>query len=382
MRPITIQSVKLYPLHIPFVEPFVTSFGEEPFKAGVIVELITSEGVTGWGESSVELYPGYGAETVATALHILENFAVPRVVGKTIEHPTHVPALLRPVRGNAHAKSGLETAVWDAFAKTNDMRLADLFAACLPEGHESRNKATVGVSIGIMPTIEKQLEIVRKRVAQGYARIKLKIQPGWDVEMVRAIRAEFPDTVMMVDANSAYTLADTDHLAELDAFNLLMIEQPLGHEDIYDHSKLQPRLKTSICLDESVKSANDLRLALDVRAARILNLKPARVGGFTESLEIYRVSIERGTPLWIGGNLECGIGRAANVSFASLPGITLPSDISATDRYFHQDISEPPFVLNKDSTLNVPDGYGIGVTVIPERIMESAARWNEGSFYT
>jgi O-succinylbenzoate synthase len=261
------------------------------------------------------------------------------------------------------------------------MRLADLFASCLPEDHESRNKATVGVSIGIMPTIEKQLEIVRKRVAQGYARIKLKIQPGWDVEMVRAIRAEFPDTVMMVDANSAYTLADTDHLAQLDAFNLLMIEQPLGHEDIYDHSKLQPRLKTSICLDESVKSANDLRLALDVRAARILNLKPARVGGFTESLEIYRVCIERGTPLWIGGNLECGIGRAANVSFASLPGITLPSDISATDRYFHQDISEPPFVLNEDSTLNVPDGYGIGVTVIPERITESAARWNEGGFY-
>jgi O-succinylbenzoate synthase len=160
-----------------------------------------------------------------------------------------------------------------------------------------------------------------------------------------------------------------------------MIEQPLGHEDIYDHSKLQPRLKTSICLDESVKSANDLRLALDVRAARILNLKPARVGGFTESLEIYRVCIERGTPLWVGGNLECGIGRAANVSFASLPGITLPCDISATDRYFHQDISEPPFVLNDDSTLNVPDDYGIGVTVIPERIAESAARWNEGGFY-
>ena len=381
MRAITVKSVKLYPLHIPFVEPFFTSFGEEPFKAGVIVELTTTDGITGWGEASVELYPGYGAETVATGLHVLQNFAAPCVVGQTITHPTEVPALLKPVRGNAHSKAGLEAAVWDAFAKANDMRLADLFASCLPEGHQSRNKAVVGVSIGIMPTLDKQLEIVRKRVAQGYARIKLKIKPGWDVEVARAVRAEFPDIVMMLDANSAYSPSDAEHLKKLDAFNLLMIEQPLGHEDIYDHSKLQPQLKTPICLDESIKSANDLRLALDVRAMRILNLKPARVGGFTESLEIYRVCTERGTPLWIGGMLECGIGRASNVAFASLPAVTLPCDISATDRYFHQDVSEPPFVLSSDSTLKVPDGYGIGVEVVRERIEASAARWNEAGFY-
>lgn len=381
MRPVIVESIKLYPLHIPFVEPFVTSFGEEPFKAGVIIELTTPEGVTGWGEASVELYPGYGAETVATGLHILENFAAPRLIGQTIAHPTHVPALLKPVRGSDHAKAGLEAAVWDAFAKLNDKRLVDVFADELPEGHTTRGKATVGVSIGIMPSIEEQLRIVRKRVGQGYARIKLKIQPGWDVEVARAVRAEFPDILLMLDANSAYAPADADHLAQLDAFDLLMIEQPLGHEDIYDHSKLQPRLRTPICLDESVKSANDLRLALDVGAMRILNLKPSRVGGFTESLEIYRVSAERGMPLWIGGMLECGIGRAANVSFASLPAVTLPCDISATDRYFHQDITEPPFVLNPDSTLNVPDGYGIGVEVIRERVAESAARWNEGHFY-
>lgn len=381
MRSITVQSIQLYPLHIPFVEPFVTSFGEEPFKAGVIVELTTTDGVTGWGEASVELFPGYGAETVATGLHILENFAAPRLIGKTIESPEHVPALLKSVRGNAHAKAGLEAAVWDAFAKTNDLRLVDLFSAYLPEGHASRGKATVGVSIGIMPTIEKQLEIVRKRVGQGYARIKLKIQPGWDVQVALAVREEFPDILLMLDANSAYTAADSDHLAQLDEFNLLMIEQPLGHEDIYDHSKLQPLLNTPICLDESVKTANDLRLALDVGAMKILNLKPGRVGGFSESLEIYRVAVERKMPLWIGGMLECGIGRAANVSFASLPAVTLPSDISATDRYFHQDVTEPPFVLNPDSTLNVPDGYGIGVEVIRERVAESAARWNESGFY-
>lgn len=381
MRPVTVQSIQLYPLHIPFVEPFVTSFGEEPFKAGVIVELTTTDGVTGWGEASVELFPGYGAETVATGLHILENFAAPRLIDKTIESPENVPALLKSVRGNAHAKAGLEAAVWDAFAKTNDLRLVDLFSAYLPEGHTSRGKATVGVSIGIMPTIEKQLEIVRKRVGQGYARIKLKIQPGWDVQVALAVREEFPDILLMLDANSAYTAADSDHLAQLDEFNLLMIEQPLGHEDIYDHSKLQPLLNTPICLDESVKTANDLRLALDVGAMKILNLKPGRVGGFSESLEIYRVAVERKMPLWIGGMLECGIGRAANVSFASLPAVTLPSDISATDRYFHQDVTEPPFVLNPDSTLNVPDGYGIGVEVIRERVAESAARWNEAGFY-
>lgn len=381
MRPITVSAIKLYPLHIPFLEPFVTSFGEEPFKAGVIIELHTTDGVVGWGEAAVELYPGYGAETVATGMHILENFCLPLVVGQTIEHPTQTPALLLPVRGNNHAKAGMEAAIWDAFAKTNDMRLADLFAACLPEGNASRNQALVGVSIGIMPTLERQLEVVRKRVGEGYARIKLKIKPGWDVEVVRAVRAEFPNITLMVDANSAYTLADADHLKQLDAFNLLMIEQPLSHEDIYQHSLLQPQLKTPVCLDESIKSVSDLQLALKTGAMGILNLKPGRVGGFTESLAIYQICAKAGLPLWIGGMLECGIGRAANVAFASLPAVTLPCDISATDRYFAQDISEPPFTLNGDSTIFVPAGAGIGVEVIPERIADSAARWNSEARY-
>lgn len=377
MRPITLLSVNLYPLHIPFLEPFVTSFGEEPFKAGILVEVNTLEGVTGWGESSVELYPGYGAETVVTGLHILEEFLIPNLSGALIQHPTEVPALLAHVRGNHHAKSGLEAAIWDAFAKANDMRLADLFASCLPDGHDSRNRATVGVSIGIMESIEQTLNIVRKRVAQGYARIKLKIKPGWDVELARAVRAEFPDILLMLDANSAYTLDDADHLAQLDEFNLLMIEQPLGHDDIHDHGLLQARLNTPICLDESVKSLGDLKLALKIGAIGVLNLKPARVGGFTESLKIYQHCAENNVPLWIGGMLESGIGRAANVAFASLPAVTLPCDISATDRYFAEDISEPPFVLNPDSTLSVPDGAGIGVQVIGSRVAASVNRWVE-----
>ena len=377
MHSITVTDVKLYPIALPFVEPLRTSFGEEPFKTAVIVEVLTREGVTGWGEAAVEINPGYGSETVDTAMHILKNFLLPKVIGQTIASPTEVPALLASARGHHHTKSGLEAAIWDAFSKANGLRLADMFASQLPEGHASRNAAVVGVSIGIQPSVEATLAIIRKRVAQGYKRIKLKIEPGWDVELARGVRAEFPDVMLMLDANSAYTLADADHLAQLDEFHLIMIEQPLSHDDIYEHSKLQPRLKTSICLDESIKTANDLRLAIEVGAIRILNLKPARVGGYTESLEIYRICVENNLPLWIGGMLETGIGRATNVAFASLPGVTLPCDISATDRYYNPDITEPPFVLRPDSTLGVPEGLGIGVEVVRERLQSAVARWQE-----
>lgn len=377
MRSITIQNIYYYPIALKFVEPLRTSFGEEPFKAAVLVEVVTSDGISGWGECSVELKPGYGPETIATALHILPNFLIPRLVGQTLERPTQTPQFLRSVRGNHHTRHGLESAVWDAFAKTNEMRLADMFSAHLPQGHESRNVATVGVSIGIQPSLEATLAIIRKRLEQGYRRIKLKIQPGWDVELARGVRAELPDIMLMLDANSAYTLADAEHLAQLDPFNLLMIEQPLADDDIYEHSQLQPKLKTPICLDESIKSVSDLRVAIALGAIQILNLKPARVGGFTESLALYRICVEHDLPLWIGGMLETGVGRAANVAFASLPGVTLPCDISATDRYFNPDITEPPFVLGAESTLPVPNGAGIGVTVERDRLEEAVARWQE-----
>ncbi len=381
MRTIKIQDIRLYPIAMPFVEPLRTSFGEEPFKAAVLVELTTEDGITGWGEASVETEPGYAGETVGTALHMMSQFMVPRLVGQEITSPTDVPRLLRPVRSNHHAKHGMEGAVWDAFAKANDMRLADLMASYLPEGHASRNRAVVGVSIGIQPTPEDTLRIIRKRLDQGYRRIKLKIEPGWDVELARAVRAELPDVMLMLDANSAYSLADAEYLSQLDAFNLLMIEQPLAHDDIYEHSKLQPQMQTAVCLDESIKTASDLRLALQVGAMKILNLKPARVGGFTECLEIYRICTEQNVPLWIGGMLETGIGRAANVALASLPSVTLPCDISATDRYFNPDLVEPPFVLGDESTLPVPDGAGIGVEVQRDRLEAAIALWNEHNPY-
>ncbi|MBZ0300405.1 MAG: o-succinylbenzoate synthase, partial [Anaerolineae bacterium] len=334
MKPITIKAVRLYPIAMPLVERLGTSFGKEPFKAAILIELETESGVIGWGETSAEIAPGYSSETVGTALHVLNEFLIPRVLGKVISSPTEVPALLKGVRGHPLSKHGIEAAVWDAVAKANRLSIAQLFAAHLPDGHESRGYATVGVSIGIQASVDETLTIIRKRLNEGYGRIKLKIKPGWDVELARGVRAALPNVVMMLDANSAYTLADADYLRQLDEFNLLMIEQPLGHDDIYEHSQLQPQLRTPICLDESILNANDLRLALELGACKILNLKPARVSGYTESLEIYKLCVQYDLPLWIGGLLETGVGRAANLAFASLPAVTLPCDISATSRYY------------------------------------------------
>jgi O-succinylbenzoate synthase len=377
VQSITIKAIQLYPIAMTLVERLRTSFGEEPYKVAILVELQTDQGVTGWGECSAEINPGYSYETIGTALHVLSEFLVPALLGKAIGDATEVPGLLSEVRGHPLAKHALEAAIWDALAKANDQSLAEAFAAHLPAEHKPKGYATVGVSIGIQPTVEDTLAIIDKRLEQGYRRIKLKIKPGWDVELARGVRKTYPDITMMLDANSAYTLADAAHLSELDEFKLLMLEQPLGHDDIYEHSKLQPQLKTAICLDESIVSANDLRLALELEACRILNLKPARVSGYTESLEIYKICVENQLPLWIGGLLETGVGRAANLAFASLPGVTFPCDISATDRYYDPDITEPPFILGANSTITTPNGSGIGVEVQWDRVEQAVARWKQ-----
>lgn len=382
MKSITIKEIKHHVVALPLVELLKTSFGAEPFKSAIIIEVVTEAGLTGWGEIALKTKPSYGAETVLTALHVTRDFIIPKLIGKTIASPTEVPALLKSVRGNHHAHAGVEAAIWDALAKANDMRLADYFAHHLPEGHSPRASIVAGVSIGIMDTMDEQLATIQKRVDEGYQRIKLKIAPNWDIEVAKAVREHFPDIMLMLDANSAYTLEDAEHLKKLDQFNLIMIEQPLSYDDIYEHSKLQPQLETPICLDESIYSAHDWKIALTLGAGKILNLKPTRVGGFTESLKLYELCVENDNPLWIGGMLETGIGRAANVAFASLPGVTLPSDISATNRYFDPDITEPPFVLEADSTIKVPDGVGIGVEVQSDRVVEAKARWNEHNPFT
>jgi O-succinylbenzoate synthase len=379
MQSIKIHGIELFPVALPLVERLKTSFGEEPFKVAILVAVRTPDGITGWGEVSAEINPGYSYETIGTAHHIITEFLIPAVLGKTIDSPTEVPALMRHVRGHPLAKHGIEAAAWDAWAKANNLTLAQAFEAHLPAGNTPRGFAQVGVSIGIKESVEATIETIRLRLSQGYQRIKLKIKPGWDVELARGVRQELPDILLMLDANSAYTLADAEYLRQLDDLNLLMLEQPLGHNDIYEHGKLQPLLKTDICLDESIHSANDARLALELGACRIVNLKPARVSGYTESLEVYKVCVEQNVPLWIGGLLETGVGRAANLAFASLPGVTLPCDISATDRYYNPDIAEPPFVVTPDSTITVPTGLGIGVEVLMERINKAAEHW--GSSY-
>ncbi len=377
MKTITIQDIKLRVVALPLVELLKTSFGAEPFKTSIIVEAVSSCGLTGWGETSLKTKPSYGAETVLTALHVTRDYLIPMLCGQTLASPVEMPALLKTVRGNHHARAGVEAAIWDLMAKANDMRLADYFAAHLPPGNAPRESALVGVSIGIQDSLESQIALIEKRLDEGYQRIKLKIAPGWDVELARAVRQRYPDIMLMLDANSAYTLDDAEHLKQLDQFDLLMIEQPLAHDDIYEHSRLQPQLQTPICLDESISSAHDWQVALRLGAGGILNLKPTRVGGFTESLKLYQLCSETNTPLWIGGMLETGIGRAANLSFAALPGVNLPSDISATNRYFDPDITEPPFVLGHGSQICLPQGPGIGVEVQRDRLAAAAARWKE-----
>lgn len=379
MKSVTIKNINLHVVALPLVELLKTSFGAEPYKSAILIEVVTENGLTGWGETALKTKPSYGAETVLTALHITRDFLIPKLIGKTISSPTEVHALTESVRGNHHAHAGVEAAIWDVLAKANGMRLADYFAYHLPEGNAPRDSIVAGVSIGIQDTIEEQLAIIQKRVDEGYKRIKLKIAPDWDVEVAKAVREQFPDIMLMLDANSAYTLEDAEHLKQLDQFNLIMIEQPLSYDDIYEHSKLQPQIETPICLDESIYSAHDWKIALELGAGKILNLKPTRVGGYAESLRIYELCVENDNPLWIGGMLETGIGRAANVAFAALPGVTLPSDISATNRYFDPDITEPPFELNDDSTLSVPDGLGIGVEVQMDRVKEAKARWDESN---
>lgn len=377
MRSITVKSIEQFSIAMPFVEKLRTSFGEEPFKTAVLIRITTEDGLVGWGEAPVEIHPGYSSETMGTADHVLREFLIPALLGKTVQSPTDVPELLSHTRGHPLAKHSLEQAVWDAWSQANGLSIAQAFAYHLPAGNEGRGAAKVGVSIGIKPTIEETIAVISKRLGEGYARIKLKIMPGWDVELARAVRAQFPDILLMLDANSAYTLADAEHLKQVDDLNLLMLEQPLGYFDIYEHSKLQPQLKTSICLDESIHSADDARLAFELGACRIINLKPSRVSGFTESLEIYKVCVENNAPLWIGGMMETGIGRAANAAFASLPGVTLPCDISATNRYFVTDLTEPPFELQPDSTLRVPTGLGLGVQVFEDRVAQAVALWQQ-----
>ncbi len=350
-----IERVELRHIKMELVSPFVTSMGTEYDEEHIIVR-VDSEGLTGWGESVAEGTPFYSYETVQTAWHILKDFLIPSILGKDIKSIAEAIELNAKVRGHMMAKAGLEAALWDLFAKSKNMSLSQMFGG-------TRKKIDVGVSIGIQSSEKELLKKVEGYLAEGYKRIKIKISPGFDIQFVKALRSVYPDILLQVDANSAYTLNDIGIFRQMDDYNLLLIEQPLGYEDIFDHAKLQRELKTPICLDESIHSLDDTRAAIEMNSCKIINIKPGRVGGFTESKLIHDYCAQMNVPVWHGGMLESGIGRAGNVAMASLPNFTLPGDLSASKRYYKEDIVTPEFIVNPDGTMDVPVKPGIGVEV-------------------
>ncbi len=350
-----IEAITLRHLKLPYVSPFQTSRWIEYDRECVIVE-IHSEGLTGWGECVASQNCGYSYETTKTNWLILDEFIIPAILGKDVADIEAYRAATEPISGHPMAKAGMELALWDLLAQRAGVSLQTLLGG-------RGDRVRVGVSVGIQSTTDKLLEVVDKYLADGYQRVKLKIKPGRDIGDTAAVRQAHPDLLLQVDGNSVYRLPDTDHLKGLDDFGLLLIEQPFADNDILDHAKLQPQLKTPVCLDESITSVDHARWALEAKACRVINIKPGRVSGLHEAKKIHDYCHARDIPVWMGGMLETGIGRAANVAVASLPGFKLPGDISASARYFPEDIVEEPFVLNPDSTLSVPTGPGLGVQV-------------------
>ncbi len=364
-----IERVELRHVRLELVSPFVTSMGVEKDEEHIIVR-VDAEGVTGWGESVAEGTPFYSYETVQTAWHILRDFLVPAILGREIAAVAEARSAWARVRGHMMAKAGLEAALWDAFAKARGVSLASLLGGTRP-------RIDVGVSIGLQESTDELLRKVDGYLGEGYRRIKIKIEPGRDIGLVRAVRRAHPAIPFQVDANSAYTLAQADVFRAMDDCRLLLVEQPLGYDDIYEHSKLQRGLRTPICLDESIHSLADAQAALELDACRVINIKPGRVGGFSESILIHDLCRDRGVPVWHGGMLESGIGRAGNVALASLPNFTLPGDISASRRYYREDIVAPPFEVAADGTMAVPTGPGIGVAVRAEQLERVTERREE-----
>lgn len=335
--------------------PFETSFGVLQDKQFLVVEAKTEDGLVGYGEGVAFTAPWYTEETVTSMEHVLAQFLIPAILHKNIKHPDELQAIFASIRRNAMAKACLEGAFWDLYAQTTKQSLAQAIG-----GTESR--IAVGVSIGIQPTIEQLLQTIDGYLKEGYKRIKIKIKPGWDVEVVRAIRQRFGDIPLMVDANSAYTLEHIEHLQQLDAFRLLMIEQPLAYDDIVDHAKLQRVMTTPICLDESINSFDDARRAIELGSCKIINIKIGRVGGITIAKQIHDYCQQHDIAVWCGGMLEAGIGRAHNVALTSLSNFTLPGDTAASSRYWEQDIIEPEVTVT-DGWIDVPSEVGIGYQV-------------------
>jgi O-succinylbenzoate synthase len=361
-----VELIELRQVALPLVRPFRTSFGEEREKRAVLIR-VEGGGVQGWGECVAAPLPRYSEEWLDGAWMILRDVLGPAALsGGDLSDPDELTERLAWVRGNRMSLAALEAAVLDRWLRLAGRSL---------RGHLGgiRERVPCGVSVGIAPSVEALLREVGAYISAGYRRIKLKIEPGWDLEVVRAARKEFPDVPLSVDANGAYVPSDAPLFEALDELDLVMIEQPLGHEDLLDHARLQSRLRTPICLDESIRSAHDAAAAIELGACRVINIKPGRVGGVSESKAVHDVAVEAGIPVWIGGMLETGVGRGVNLALASLPGVSLPGDTSASDRYFTEDLTDP-FVLDSDGTMAVPEGSGIGVEPLPDRLEACTVR--------
>jgi O-succinylbenzoate synthase len=350
-----IDAIVLREIRMPLVEPFVTSFGETTDRRVLLAE-IHAEGLVGWGECVAGEHPYFSAESIDTAWVVLMQELAPMLASSPVEHGGDCPKIFKKVRGNPMAKAALENAIWDLEAQIEKAPLYELLGG-------TQKRIACGVSIGMQPTMEQQLRKVEREVNAGYQRIKLKCQPGWDVEMLEAVRKRWPKIMLSVDANSAYRMRDFDHLVDFERFDLLMIEQPLWADDFYYHSMLQKRLETAICLDESIRNRRDALAAIDMESCRIINIKNGRVGGFSEAIAVHNAAMERGIPVWCGGMLETGIGRAHNIALSSLPGFTLPGDVSASRRYWAEDIIEPEVEVSSKGEITVPTTPGRGFEV-------------------
>ncbi len=350
-----IDSITLHHISMPLVSPFETSFGRETDRECILVE-IKSEGITGYGECVATRDPGYNYETTGTVWHILKDFIAPLLLGQDVKDAADFQARVSGIRGHHLAKAGVEMALWDLLGKREGKSLRELLGGV-------REKVEVGVSIGIQESAQGLVRSAADYIKQGYARVKIKIKPGRDIADASAVRKEFPNLRLQVDANSAYSLDDAKILKPLDKLNLLLIEQPLFEDDIWDHHKLQEQFETPICLDESIVSPRHARYAIEMNACRVINIKAGRLGGLSQGVMVHDLCRENSMPVWCGGMLETGVGRASNLALATLPNFVLPGDISASDRYYARDITNERFVLNSDSTIDVPRGAGLGVTI-------------------
>lgn len=356
-----IHTIELREINLPLIHFFETSFGRTTARRIILVRVLAAHGAEGWGECTAGEGPFYSNEWTDTAWATLKEFLAPMVVGREVGEASAVFGLMKSVRGHRMAKAAIETACWDLEAKRAGVPLWRHLGGVHKE-------ISCGVSIGIQDSPEELIEKIERELAAGYQRIKIKIKPGWDAEIVRRVRDRFPDIRLMGDANSAYSLADVDLFKRLDEFNLMMVEQPLAHDDMFDHAQLQKQIQTPICLDESVKTPADATNAIAIGACRIINLKLGRVGGHAQAKQVETVARERRIPVWCGGMLESGIGRAHNIAMATLAGFTLPGDVSASARYWHEDIIDPPVTVTPAGTIKAPDNPGIGFEVNRARV--------------